>query len=225
MQLSGLKQIDAFTQPDSPMPLEIPPPSAEASQSGGNRRTRRLRQFGKSPQPGSLTPQGTPEQSVLDTLLAATLQQGQTDRFPESAQPRQSGRPKQRYPQYLPSELVGQGLKKGALIRASIRINAQDRTQAFATVPGLPSDLMIRVRPQWPHTDLHAQSSMTLPLCCLGYVAAASAQESARTSPLTHPVGCCRPCTSLELFVQKGRCSSVHWVAGGCDAESGYRGR
>ena len=159
MQSSGLKQLDALTQPDSPMPLAISPPSAEASQSGGNRRGRRLRQFGSSPQPGILTPQAPPEQCAPHTPPAAMLHQGQTDQSPASSQPsgsRQSGRPKQRYPQHLASELVGQGLKKGALIRACIRINAQDRSQAFATVPGLPTDLMIRVRPQWRHTDLRA---------------------------------------------------------------------
>ncbi len=135
-----------------------------------------MRHFGRSPQPGTSMPQGTPEQFAPDAPLAASMQQtqmelspdsaqssgygqsgistplammqqGQAAQSPDSALPSGSRRSssKQRYPQYLPSEALGQGLKKGALIRATIRINAQDRTQAFATVPGLPSDLMIRV--------------------------------------------------------------------------------
>ena len=56
-----------------------------------------------------------------------------------------SGR-KQRYREHLSHEELGQGLKRGSLFRAPFRVNAHDRTQAFATVPGLPSDLMIRVR-------------------------------------------------------------------------------
>ena len=185
-QSSGPMGTQAFAQQESPAASESPL-SAEGSQSG-NRRARRMRQFGSSPQPGTPMAQGTPERCALATPLAtmmqhaqieqspdsaqprgsrqsststplAMMQQGQTDQSPAAAQPSSSRRSgsKQRYPQYLPSDVVGQGLKKGTLIRATIRINAQDRTQAFATVPGLPSDLMIRVRPHSTDADLHAQ--------------------------------------------------------------------
>ena len=52
---------------------------------------------------------------------------------------------KQRYKEHLGHAELAQGLKRGALLRVPIRVNAHDRSQAFATVPGLPSDLMIRV--------------------------------------------------------------------------------
>ena len=52
---------------------------------------------------------------------------------------------KQRYKEHLGHAELAQGLKGGALLRAPIRVNAHDRSQAFATAPGLPSDLMIRV--------------------------------------------------------------------------------
>jgi DIS3-like exonuclease 2 len=60
-----------------------------------------------------------------------------------------SGR-KQRFKEHLKHEELGQGLKRGSLFRAPFRSNAHDRTQAFATVAGLPSDLMIRVRTALP---------------------------------------------------------------------------
>ena len=64
----------------------------------------------------------------------------------QSSSSKQSPGAKQRFPHYLAHEDVGKGLKQSSLMRASIRVNMQDRSQAFATVPGLPSDLMIRVR-------------------------------------------------------------------------------
>ena len=56
------------------------------------------------------------------------------------------GRSQQRFPQHLGHDDVGKGLKQGILLKTTIRFNAQDRQQAFATIEGLPSDLMIRVR-------------------------------------------------------------------------------
>ena len=56
------------------------------------------------------------------------------------------GRSQQRFPQHLDHDEVGKGLKQGVLLKTIIRFNAQDRQQAFATIEGLPSDLMIRVR-------------------------------------------------------------------------------
>ena len=38
------------------------------------------------------------------------------------------------------------GLKTGGLFRALFRTNPSDRTQAFCTLPGLPSDIFVRVR-------------------------------------------------------------------------------
>jgi DIS3-like exonuclease 2 len=52
---------------------------------------------------------------------------------------------KLRYPEHMGQEELMRGLKRGLLFRASIRVNASDRSQAFATLPGLPSDVMIRV--------------------------------------------------------------------------------
>ena len=56
------------------------------------------------------------------------------------------GRSQQRFPQHLSHHDTGKGLKQGVFLKAVIRFNAQDRNQAFATIEGLPSDLMIRVR-------------------------------------------------------------------------------
>lgn len=47
---------------------------------------------------------------------------------------------------YSPAELQ-QGLKRGMLFRAVIRYNASDSSQAFATLPVLPSDILIKVGP------------------------------------------------------------------------------
>ncbi|KAL4419743.1 hypothetical protein ABPG75_006841, partial [Micractinium tetrahymenae] len=41
-----------------------------------------------------------------------------------------------------------QGLKSGAYFRGVLRVNASDRTQAFCTLPGLPTDVFIRVLKQ-----------------------------------------------------------------------------
>jgi hypothetical protein len=46
-------------------------------------------------------------------------------------------------------ELV-RGLKAGQAFRSTFRVNASDRTQAFATVEGLPSDVFIKVAPRLP---------------------------------------------------------------------------
>ncbi len=54
---------------------------------------------------------------------------------------------KLRYPAYSSREELGHGLKKGSYFKGPIRVNAHDRSQAYITLPGLPSDLMIRVRP------------------------------------------------------------------------------
>ena len=147
---SGSQHANASAQHDDSAQSEMLPQSADPSQSGGNRKARRARQFSHSAQPGTSMPQGTPEQCPQEPSPATAAQEGQTDQSAAPAQ-RSSGsrHSKQRYPHYLASEEVGQGLKMGALIRATIRINPQDRAQAFATVPGLPSDLMIRVRPQY----------------------------------------------------------------------------
>ena len=106
------------------------PPGASGQQSA-------RRQSGRAMPPG-LSPQapgkGLPE---AFTLPSGSLHQ--------SSSSKQSPGAKQRFPHYLVHEDVGKGLKKGTLMRASIRVSMQDRSQAFATVPGLPSDLMIRV--------------------------------------------------------------------------------
>lgn len=39
-----------------------------------------------------------------------------------------------------------QGLKSGALFRATFRTNPSDRTQGYCTLPGLPTDVFVRVR-------------------------------------------------------------------------------
>lgn len=54
---------------------------------------------------------------------------------------------KARFPAYASHEELGQGLKRGQYFKANLRVNAHDRSQAFATLPDLPSDLMIRVIP------------------------------------------------------------------------------
>ncbi len=55
---------------------------------------------------------------------------------------------KMRFPAYASHEELGQGLKKGRFFKGAIRVNAHDRSQAYVTIPGLPSDLMIRVCPR-----------------------------------------------------------------------------
>ena len=118
-------------------------------QSDGSAQASGSREYGKSRQ----------EVKALPKPIGI-MQQGQTGQSEDAGQPsvsRQSGGPKQRHPQYMAHDQVGQGLKKGVLIRTTIRISAQDRSQAFATVPGLPSDLMLRVCPQLNRTafNLH----------------------------------------------------------------------
>ena len=71
-----------------------------------------------------------------------------------------SGRSQQRYSQHLGHDDVGKGLKQGVLLKTIIRFNAQDRQQAFATIEGLPSDLMIRVR-----SRTQKEKSVTSILC------------------------------------------------------------
>ncbi len=53
---------------------------------------------------------------------------------------------KARFPAYASHEELGQGLKKGRYFKGALRVNAHDRSQAYVTIPGLPSDLMIRAR-------------------------------------------------------------------------------
>lgn len=60
-----------------------------------------------------------------------------------------SGARKMRFPAYASHEELGTGLKKGLYFKGPIRVNAHDRSQAYITLAGLPSDLMIRVSPTW----------------------------------------------------------------------------
>ena len=154
MQSSGLQDTNASTGLEDPAQSESSSQSQNSSQSGGNRRARRARQFSNSSQPSISMSHSTPEQCPRELPPPAVAQEGQPDQSAASAQQSRSRQSKHRYPHYLAPEEVGQGLKRGALIRATIRINAQDRAQAFATVPGLPSDLMIRVRPHSTPTEI-----------------------------------------------------------------------
>ena len=70
------------------------------------------------------------------------------------------GRSQQRFLQHLGHDELGKGLKQGVLLKTIMRFNAQDRQQAFATIEGLPSDLMIRVR-----SHMHKGIIMTSTLC------------------------------------------------------------
>ena len=53
-------------------------------------------------------------------------------------------RKKSLYPEHLAAEEVETLINEGALLKATLRINATDRTQAFATVAGLPCDIFIK---------------------------------------------------------------------------------
>ena len=105
---------------------------------GASRQQSARRQSGRAMPPG-LSPQapGTGQPDASTPPGGSTHQSGSSKQSPGT---------KQRFPRYLAHGDVGKGLKQGSLIRASIRVNIQECSQAFATVPGLPSDLMIRVR-------------------------------------------------------------------------------
>jgi len=142
---NGAARLDASPQPGmfeefaTSMQLSRTSGQGQDRQSDGSAQASGSREHGKSKQ----------EVKALPKPIGI-MQQGQTSQSEDAEQAsvsRQSGGPKQRYPQYMAHDQVGQGLKKGVLIRATIRISAQDRSQAFATVPGLPSDLMLRVCP------------------------------------------------------------------------------
>ena len=105
---------------------------------GASGQQRACRQSGRAMPPG-LSPQ-VPEKGLPEAVTPPSGSMHQ------SSSSKQSSGAKQRFPHYLAHEDVGKGLKQGSLMRASIRVNMQDRSQAFATVPGLPSDLIIRVR-------------------------------------------------------------------------------
>ena len=51
-----------------------------------------------------------------------------------------------RFAPHWERERLQAALKTGGAFRAALRFNAGDRAQAFATLPGLRTDLMIRVR-------------------------------------------------------------------------------
>lgn len=63
--------------------------------------------------------------------------------LPLSSSGRPNAPPKPAYAEYLEPEDVEAGLRVGLLFRATIRCNASDRSQAFATLPGLPHDVFI----------------------------------------------------------------------------------
>lgn len=52
-----------------------------------------------------------------------------------------------RHSAYWPQDILQKGFKKMELFRSVIRINAGDRSQAYASLPGLSADMFIRVRP------------------------------------------------------------------------------
>ena len=63
--------------------------------------------------------------------------------------PRSSSRTRRtRFTPYWERERLQKALKSGTAFRAALRFSACDRTQAFATLPGLRFDIMIRVRTQ-----------------------------------------------------------------------------
>jgi hypothetical protein len=58
------------------------------------------------------------------------------------------------FPEHATRAELQRGLKNGVLFRAQFRTNAADRTQGYCTVPGLPTDIFIKVRaakgrPRW----------------------------------------------------------------------------
>ncbi|KAL6768182.1 RNB1 [Auxenochlorella protothecoides x Auxenochlorella symbiontica] len=79
--------------------------------------------------------------------VAAQVQQGVSKSEPKVLSlPRPPTLPPPRAPsikKYSPADLQ-QGLKRGTLFRAVIRYNASDTSQAFATLPGLSHDILIK---------------------------------------------------------------------------------
>ena len=68
-----------------------------------------------------------------------------------------------------PAHAPQQGLKSGAYFRGVLRVNASDRTQAFCSLPGLPTDVFIRVRPSMPCPLLHQGAPLpALPCTSVG---------------------------------------------------------
>ena len=49
------------------------------------------------------------------------------------------------YSEHLAGQLLQQGLKGGALFRCTFRTNPSDRSQGYCTLPGLPTDVFVRV--------------------------------------------------------------------------------
>ncbi len=58
-----------------------------------------------------------------------------------------------RHSEYWPQDLLQKGFKNMELFRSVMRINAGDKTQAYASLPGLSADIFIRVRTQ-DHTHV-----------------------------------------------------------------------
>ncbi|KAK9845283.1 hypothetical protein WJX81_002294 [Elliptochloris bilobata] len=66
---------------------------------------------------------------------------------PGSGSGRRSRSKRTRFAAHWERERLQAALKTGGAFRAPLRFNACDRTQAFATLPGLRSDIMVRGAP------------------------------------------------------------------------------
>lgn len=51
-----------------------------------------------------------------------------------------------RHSEHWPQDLLQKGFKRMELFRSFLRVNAGDKTQAYASLPGLSADIFIRVR-------------------------------------------------------------------------------
>lgn len=68
---------------------------------------------------------------------------------PPSRTPPPGSRARSKRPRFAPHwerERLQAALKSGGAHRAALRFSAADRAQAFATLPGLRTDVMVRVR-------------------------------------------------------------------------------
>ena len=62
---------------------------------------------------------------------------------------------KARFAPHWEGPALQQGLKSGQLFRATLRVNPSDRSQGFVTIPGLPSDILIKARPRCSSLSYH----------------------------------------------------------------------
>ena len=64
-----------------------------------------------------------------------------------------------RHSEHWPQDLLQKGFKRMELFRSFLRVNAGDKTQAYASLPGLSADIFIRVRSDTCRCTVEASSN------------------------------------------------------------------